>query len=62
MIRRMVLGLYRALRRVLLPDLSAADVAEMDELIARRVRDAATRPGGVPARATPMAQATSSMT
>ncbi len=44
MIFRMVLALYRTLRRVLLPGLSAADRAEMDELITRRVRDGRTRP------------------
>ena len=46
MIFRMVLGLYRTLRRVLLPGLSATDGAEMDELITRRVRDGRTRPAG----------------
>ena len=39
MIFRMVLGLYRTLRKVLLPGLSAADGAEMDELVARRRSD-----------------------
>ena len=46
MIHQMILGLYRAFRRVLLPGLSAADASEMDELVALRVRDAAIRPTG----------------
>ena len=46
MISRVVLSVYRALRSVLLPRLSAADRAEMDELIARRVWDARARPAG----------------
>ncbi len=47
MIRRMVLGLYRALRRVLLPRLGADDRTEMDELIGGRLQAARARAGGV---------------